>query len=96
MITKYFTKVVVRFNPFGTEARAARNFLAQIPPTLRGTCAIEYEVLNSQSKNKPIVQVYFKDKEFMEADPTKLSLNDLNNLFDRHSRKLQFKDEVSS
>lgn len=32
----------------------------------------------------------------MEGDPTKLSLNELNNLFDRHSRKLQFKDEVSS
>ncbi len=95
MITKYFTKVVVKFNPFGPEAKSARIFLSQIPPSLRGICAVDFELLDAQSKNKPTVQVTFKDKTVMEGDPVTLKIADFANLFDRHSRKLQFQEEIS-
>ncbi|ODV87184.1 hypothetical protein CANARDRAFT_217037 [[Candida] arabinofermentans NRRL YB-2248] len=95
MITKYFTKVVVKFNPFGPEAKSARIFLSQIPPSLRGICAIDFELLNSQSTKKPIVQVTFKDKTTMEGDPVNMNIADFANMFDRHSKKLAFQDEIS-
>ncbi|GME84740.1 unnamed protein product [Ambrosiozyma monospora] len=95
MITKFFTNVVVKFNPFGPEAKAARSFLSQIPPSLRGLCPVSLELLNAQSKNKPIVQVTFKDKEVMKGDPSHLNIADFTNMFDKHSRKLQFKEDIS-
>lgn len=94
MITKYFTKVIVRFNPFGTEARCARSVLSQIPPSLKNSCQIHLELLNKNSKNKPFVEVTFKDKTVMSGDPSTLKIADFVNMFDKHSKKLLFKEEV--
>lgn len=95
MITKYFTKVVVKFNPFGPEAKAARTMLSQIPPKIRAQCDVNLEVLTKKSKNKPIIEVTFKDKEVMKGDPTQMKMDDFTNMFDRHSRRLLFKEEIS-
>lgn len=94
MITKYFTKVIVRFNPFGTEARCARSVLSQIPPSLKNSCQIHLELLNKNSKNKPFVEVTFKDKTVMSGDPSTLKIADFVNMLDKHSKKLLFKEEV--
>lgn len=94
MITKYFTKVVVKFNPFGPEARCARSILSQIPPSLKNSCQIHLELLNKNSKNKPFVEVTFKDKTVMSGNPVNLKISDFVNMFDKHSKKLLFKEEV--
>lgn len=94
MITKYFTKISVKFNPFGPEARSARSVLSQIPPSMKGACQIDLELLNANSKNKPFVQVTFKDNTVMSGNPAKLKLADFTNMFDKHSKKLLFKEEV--
>ncbi|GMM46639.1 mitochondrial 54S ribosomal protein YmL44 [Pichia kluyveri] len=94
MITKYFTNVTVRFNPFGKEARCARAVLSQIPPSLKTSCKINLELLNDQSTKKPFVEVVFKDKTTMSGNPGELALADFTNMFDKHSKKLLFKEEV--
>jgi large subunit ribosomal protein L53 len=94
MITKYFTKVTVRFNPFGKEARCARAVLSQIPPSLKASCKIHMELLNKDSKKKPFVEVVFKDTTTMSGNPQELKLADFTNMFDKHSKKLLFKEEV--
>jgi large subunit ribosomal protein L53 len=94
MITKYFTKVVVRFNPFGKESRCARSILSQIPPSMKNSCQINLELLNSASKKKPFVEITFKDKTVMSGNPATLKIADFVNMFDKHSKKLLFKEEV--
>ncbi|KGK36316.1 hypothetical protein BOH78_2012 [Pichia kudriavzevii] len=94
MITKYFTNVTVKFNPFGKEARCARSILSQIPPSLKNTCQVKLELINGSSKKQPIVQVTFKDNTVMGGDPRKLKLADFANMFDKHSKKLLFKEEI--
>ncbi|ODV93266.1 hypothetical protein PACTADRAFT_51880 [Pachysolen tannophilus NRRL Y-2460] len=96
MITKYFTKVVVKFNPFGKEGKSSRLFLAAIPPALRGQCQIDYEVLTKTSKNKPIIKVSYKDKKTLEADPVHSNFEELAAYFDRHSRKLKLDEAIKS
>ncbi|CAM9019665.1 hypothetical protein WICANDRAFT_32533 [Wickerhamomyces anomalus NRRL Y-366-8] len=94
MITKYFTKVVVKFNPLDKGGKNGRLFLSQIPPALKGACSIDHELLNATSKNAPIIKVTFKDKKSLETDPTKGSINEIASFFDRHSRQLQFKESI--
>ncbi|CCE63889.1 hypothetical protein TPHA_0G00530 [Tetrapisispora phaffii CBS 4417] len=95
MLTKYFMKVVVRFNPFGKEAKTARLFLGSIPPHQRqqGT-TIQNKLLTEGSSEKPLLKVIFKDKKEMEADPTTMSFQEVSNLFDRHSKKLALKETI--
>lgn len=97
MITKYFTKVSVKFNPFGPSARPARLLLSTIPLSMRGTCKIDFKVLtaNSPAKDKPIIEVTFKDKAVMKADPETMNFQEVSDLFDAHSRKLALKDAIS-
>lgn len=96
MITKYFTKVVVKFNPLNKDGKVARVFLSNIPPSLKGVCAIDNQVLTNSAKVDPIIKVTFKDKKTIEADPRKLSVQEVFNLFDRHSRQLVLKDSIQS
>ncbi|SCV02780.1 LAME_0H05160g1_1 [Lachancea meyersii CBS 8951] len=97
MLTKYFTKVVVRFNPFGKEAKCARLLLSAIPPAQRiSGVTIQNELLTAESTKKPIVKITFKDKTEMEADPSTLNFKELGNHFDRHSRKLSLKESIES
>ncbi|CAK7893927.1 54S ribosomal protein L44, mitochondrial [[Candida] anglica] len=97
MITKYFTKVTVKFDPFAPSARPARLFLARIPPSLKGQCTVNHKILTatSPSTEKPTIEVTFKDKEVLKADPTKLDIKELIALFDSHSRKLVIKDSIT-
>ncbi|AMD18556.1 HBL346Cp [Eremothecium sinecaudum] len=93
MITKYFTKVYVRFNPFGKEAKNARLFLSSIPPLQRTTnTQVSHEIISGSSTGSPLLRVTFRDKTEMELDPSKLSFKEVSNYFDGHSRKLQIKD----
>ncbi|GMM28227.1 mitochondrial 54S ribosomal protein YmL44 [Martiniozyma asiatica (nom. inval.)] len=94
MITKYFTNVVVKFNPFGTEARCARSVLSQIPPALKASCKVDLELLNEDSTKEPLVEVTFKDKTKMSGNPKTFTLADFTNMFDKHSRQLLFKEEL--
>lgn len=95
MITKYFTKVSVKFNPFTPGAKPARLFLSRIPTSLKPQCAVDYKVLTELSKEKPVVEVTFKDKHKMEVDPEKVNFVELSNHFDSHSRKLAIKDAIT-
>ncbi|CAD6640020.1 HN1_G0020470.mRNA.1.CDS.1 [Saccharomyces cerevisiae] len=92
MITKYFSKVIIRFNPFGKEAKVARLVLAAIPPTQRnmGT-QIQSEIISDYNKVKPLVKVTYKDKKEMEVDPSNMNFQELANHFDRHSKQLDLK-----
>ncbi|KAL6937638.1 39S ribosomal protein L44, mitochondrial [Hanseniaspora osmophila] len=99
MITKYFTKVLVRFNPAGAEAKTARLFLSAIPPTQRNTTTkiVNDLILNSEAKNnakKPLIKVTFKDKQEFEYDPTVVNIGELAQVLDRHSRKLLVKEAI--
>ncbi|QLG71162.1 hypothetical protein HG535_0B02000 [Zygotorulaspora mrakii] len=97
MITKFFAKVVVRFNPFGTEAKTARLLLSAIPPAQRIQGAqIQNEVLTSDSVKVPTVKITFKDKTEMEVDPRTTSFQEISNIFDRHSRKLSLKESIEN
>lgn len=97
MITKYFTKVTVKFDPFAPSARPARLFLARIPPSLKGQCQINHQVLtqSSPASEKPIIEVTYKDKHILKADPAKMTYTELQQHFDAHSRKLVLKDSIA-
>ncbi|KAG0685501.1 39S ribosomal protein L44, mitochondrial [Kluyveromyces marxianus] len=83
MITKYFTKAVVKFNPFGKEG-------------ITSGLQLQNEVLMAGSTVKPTVKVVFKDKTELQADPTNMNFTELSNYFDRHSRKLALKESIES
>lgn len=97
MITKYFTKVTVKFDPFTASAKPARLFLSRIPAALRATCAVDFKVLTSASaaSEKPIVEVTFKDKHSMKADPREMTFKEMSEHFDSHSRKLKIQESIS-
>ncbi|CEP61795.1 mitochondrial 54S ribosomal protein mL53 LALA0_S04e00892g [Lachancea lanzarotensis] len=97
MLTKYFTKVVVRFNPFGKEAKCARLLLSAIPPAQRlSGVSVQNELLTTDTTKKPTVKITFKDKAEMEVDPSGMTFKELGNYFDRHSRKLRLKESIES
>ena len=89
--------MLVRFNPFGAEAKTARLMLAAIPPHQRtlGT-KIQSEILNNSITKKPLVKITFKDKTDMEFDPSNTSFEEASNLLDRHSRKLRIKETIEN
>ncbi|CEP23843.1 54S ribosomal protein L44, mitochondrial AltName: Full=YmL44 [Cyberlindnera jadinii] len=95
MITKYFTKVVIRFNPLGKEGKASRLFLSSIPPSLRGACVIDHKVI-TDNKTKPMLSVTFKDKQTLDADPSTMTFGEISAIMDRHSRALQIKDSIQA
>lgn len=97
MITKYFTKVTVKFDPFSPAARPARLFLSRIPPSLKGQCQINHKILTSSSpaSEQPIIEVTYKDKHIMKADPRDMTYTELQQHFDGHSRKLVLKDSIA-
>ncbi|CCF56632.1 hypothetical protein KAFR_0B03350 [Kazachstania africana CBS 2517] len=95
MITKYFNKVLVRFNPFGKEAKTSRLFLASIPPSQRLTgTKIQSEILNEGTDKEPLIRVIFKDKKEIEVNPSNLSFQELANAFESHSNKLRLRELI--
>lgn len=95
MITKYFTKVSAKFNPFSATAKPARLFLARIPNQLKSGCQVDCKLLSSPS-DQPMIKVTFKDKHTMEIDPTDKNFEDIRALFDAHSRKLALQEALES
>ncbi|KAH3661867.1 hypothetical protein OGAPHI_006046 [Ogataea philodendri] len=95
MITKFFSKIVVKFDPFGPEAKCARSFISLISPKLRQTCPVDLEVLPKASTKSPLLKVTFKDKTSMEGNPAEQSFDDFAQMLDRHSRQLQFKEDAN-
>lgn len=95
MITKYFTKVSVRFNPFSASAKPVRLFLARIPAQLKSGCSVDFKILENPS-DQAVVKVTYKDKQTMEVDPQNMTFKDLSLHFDTHSRKLALKDALSN
>lgn len=93
MITKYFTKVAVKFDPFAASAKPVRLFLARIPSQQKSGVAVDFKVLTKNEK--PSVSVTFKDKHVMDADPEAMTFQDLSEHFDQHSRKLALKAAIS-
>lgn len=93
MITKYFTKVAVKFDPFAASAKPVRLFLARIPSQQKSGVAVDFKVLTKNEK--PSVSVTFKDKHIMSGDPESMSFHDLSEHFDLHSRKLALKAAIS-
>lgn len=89
MITKYFANVLVKFNPFSMGAKSARIFLSRMPPTAK----IDFKLLNNPSDQQEI-KVAFKDKHVMTVDPSTMTVADLGDYFDSHSRKLAIKDSI--
>lgn len=96
MITKYFTRVTVKFDPFASSAKTARLFLSRVPLG-PGKCKIDYKVLTAQSpaSDKPVVEVTYKDKFVLAADPATMTFKELSAHFDAHSRQLAIKDAIS-
>ncbi|KAI5954552.1 MRPL44 [Candida jiufengensis] len=91
MITKYFTNVSIKFNPFTPGAKSARIFLSRMPSTTK----IDYKVLNGDSKDQQQeIKIVFKDKHVMKADPSEMNVADLTDYFNSHSRKLAIKDSI--
>ncbi|CCE79842.1 Piso0_002933 [Millerozyma farinosa CBS 7064] len=95
MITKYFTSVSVKFNPFSQGAKTARLFLSRIPPSMKSTCKINYQVLDSKSKSTPLIEVTYKDKHKQNLDPESVTFKELTDKLDEHSRKLALQDAIS-
>ncbi|KAI5948620.1 hypothetical protein KGF57_005365 [Candida theae] len=54
---------------------------------------IDFKLLNNPS-DKQEIKVSFKDKHTMAADPSAMSVADLGDYFDSHSRKLAIKDSI--
>jgi len=98
MITKYFTKVVVKFDPFTASAKPARLFLSRIPSSMKGTCLIDYKLLTkaTPTNEQPLIEVTFKDKHVMSADPEKMAFTEVTEYFNSHSRRLALKDALST
>ncbi|KAF3931682.1 hypothetical protein ABW19_dt0201766 [Dactylella cylindrospora] len=94
MITKFLTNVSVSFNPFSTLAKSARIFLSLLPPDARSTMKIQTKLLPRASEEAPRISVTFKDGKVMDLEPGKLSIKDLVEELDRHSRMLRKKEEL--
>ncbi|KAK9472650.1 mitochondrial 54S ribosomal protein mL53 [Dipodascopsis tothii] len=95
MITKYFQKVEVRFNPF-VKGKTARVFLARIPPTVRQQIKVQSTVLPQDSTAPSLISVQFKDGKNIEVDPTTVSIVDVVEELDRHSRVLRLNEQINA
>lgn len=94
MITKYFSKVTTRFDPFTSAAKPARIFLARIPHVQKSGCQVDCKVIHAPEK--PSIKVAFKDKLVLEIDPSGKTMEDLREFFDAYSRKLALKEALDN
>ncbi|KAK6360764.1 39S ribosomal protein L44, mitochondrial [Orbilia blumenaviensis] len=94
MITKFLTNVAVSFNPFSKLSKSTRIFLSLLPPDARSTMKIQTKLLPRASEESPKIAVTFKDGKVMELEPSKLSIKDLVEELDRHSRILRKKEDL--
>lgn len=96
MITSYIASATARFNPFAASAKAARTFLAQLPPDARASMAIKTTLLPRRSAEPPLLSVVFKDGAAMSFDLEAQRFPQIQELVDRHSRALGRKEALGS
>ncbi|KAL9105120.1 MAG: hypothetical protein Q9163_000038 [Psora crenata] len=96
MITKHITEVTTKFNPFKRPGMTCRVFLAHLPANARQNMKINTEVLPRNSKEKSGLKLKFKDGKEMQLDTEKLSIKDVEEEVDRHSRALNRQTELSA
>ncbi|CAL9731888.1 large ribosomal subunit protein mL53, partial [Monosporozyma unispora] len=96
MITKYMTRVFVKFSPFGKEAKTARLIMASVPPKQRILGTKMVQELITDPNQDPMVKVTFKDKKEMEYNLRETNFEELSNLFDTHSRKLKIVETIQN
>lgn len=92
MITKYFAKVSVKFNPFCASAKPVRLFLARIPNVQKSGCQVNFKLI--KENEEPNVKVVYKDKLEKEVNPQDKTFEDLRATFDAHSRTLALKSAI--
>ncbi|CDO55003.1 similar to Saccharomyces cerevisiae YMR225C MRPL44 Mitochondrial ribosomal protein of the large subunit [Geotrichum candidum] len=95
MITKYFNTVVVKYNPLLAASKPARIFLANIPPAQRQQLTLTHRILEPNSTEPASITVTFKDGNTISVDPTSGSTVGIQDVFDRYSRKLKLKEDIS-
>lgn len=94
MITKYFANVVVKMPAKGPAAKHARIFLSSIPPRSRQDVKLSFEMLAPDSTAAPEISVSYKDGTKLSCDPGHVATQEMFELFDRQSRKLQIADSL--
>ncbi|MCJ1300355.1 39S ribosomal protein L44, mitochondrial [Hypocenomyce scalaris] len=88
MITKFITDVSTKFNPFSKRGKTCRIFLAQLPPSARQTMKINTKILPRTSREGSTLSLKFKDGKELQLDTEKLTIKDVMEEVDRHSRML--------
>ncbi|MCJ1242947.1 39S ribosomal protein L44, mitochondrial [Trapelia coarctata] len=88
MITKFLTDVSTKFNPFSKRGKTCRIFLSQLPPNARQTMKINIMQLPRTSREPSTLNLKFKDGKELHIDTEKLSIKDVIEEVDRHSRGL--------
>ncbi|KAA6415429.1 MAG: ribosomal protein L44 [Lasallia pustulata] len=94
MITKFITDVSTKFNPFSKRGKTCRIFLAQLPPNARQNMKINTKLLPRTSREGSSLSLKFKDGKEMQLDTEKLTINDVTEEVDRHSRMLNRKADL--
>ncbi|KAL9014931.1 MAG: hypothetical protein Q9173_000436 [Seirophora scorigena] len=95
MITRFITEVSTTFNPFVNPGKTCRVFLAHLPANARQTMKINTKVLARDSQDPSFLKLKFKDGKEMELDAEKLSVKDVMEEVDRHSRVLKRQADLS-
>ncbi|KAF2739200.1 hypothetical protein EJ04DRAFT_508916 [Polyplosphaeria fusca] len=96
MITRFFTDVRVRFNPFSPRAKPARLFLSLLPPNARASgMKIDSQMLPRASKEPATLAIKFKDGKEMNLELDKMRITEVMEEVDRHSRQLARKEELT-
>ncbi|KAF2088312.1 mitochondrial ribosomal protein L44 [Saccharata proteae CBS 121410] len=95
MITRFLTNVSTRFNPFAPRHRAARTFLALLPPNARQEMKIDAKMLPRHSTEAATLELKFKDGKEMKLDLEKLKIRDIEEEVNRHSRMLNRQEELA-
>lgn len=105
MQTRFITALTTTLNPFSKTSRTPRLFLAQLPPSIRGSIKVKVNQLPRESKAPSTLALTFKDGKEMKFvfDEAKagekreeVKLQDVLNEVERHSRGLARKEDLTS
>ncbi|KAI9830770.1 MAG: 39S ribosomal protein L44, mitochondrial [Phylliscum demangeonii] len=88
MITRFLTEVSTTFNPFRRRSKNARLFLTFLPANARDTMQIRTTMLPRESEQPSALKLLFKDGKEMDLDTETLTVKEIMEEVDRHSRKL--------
>jgi len=95
MITRFITEVSTKFNPLSPKAKAARLFLASLPPNVRQNGMTVNTTLLPRTSDEPsTLYVKFKDGKEMNLNCENMGIKGLIEEVDRHSRMLQKQSDL--